>query len=293
MSDQVTTFNFESYSRGIHLLSQQLSEATRAAVMEESMSGKRGFFDQVGAVQMQAKVGRAVDIPVVNTPHARRSITALDRQIRDFVDEFDKLKVLNDPTNAYSLAFAAAAAREVDKIVIAAALGTAYSGEEGTTPIVLPSAQKIAAGSTGFTLAKLQQAVTKLKGANAVGAGDSIHVFWTARQEEQFINTNEVKSSDFNNTKVMVEGALSSFYGCNFHRVEDVSAGERILPKVSTTRSCIAWVKSGMKLGLWKPPYGRVDYLPERDAWQVMAGLSAGATRMEEVKVVQIDAVES
>lgn len=293
MSDQVTTFNFESYSRGIAMLSQQFSEMTRSAVMEETMSGKRGFFDQVGAVQMQAKVGRAVDIPVVNTPHARRSVTALDRQIRDFVDEFDKLKVLNDPTNAYSLAFAAAAAREVDKIVIAAALGTAYSGEEGTTPIVLPSTQKIAVGSTGFTLAKLQQAVTKLKSANAVGPGDSIHVFWTARQEEQFINTNEVKSSDFNNTKVMVEGALSSFYGCNFHRVEDVSAGERILPKVSTTRSCVAWVRSGMKLGLWKAPYGRVDYLPERDAWQVMAGLSAGATRLEEVKVVQIDVLES
>ena len=131
MSDQVTTFNFESYSRGISILSQQLSEATRTAVIEETMSGKRGFFDQVGAVQMQAKVGRAVDIPVVNTPHARRSVTALDRQIRDFVDEFDKLKVLNDPTNAYSLAFAAAAAREVDKIVIGAALGTAYRGRGG------------------------------------------------------------------------------------------------------------------------------------------------------------------
>jgi len=293
MSDQITTFNFESYSRGINLLSQQLSEQTRQAVMEESMSGKRGFFDQVGAVQMQAKVGRAVDIPVVNTPHARRSITALDRHIRDFVDEYDKLKILNDPTNAYTLAFGGASAREIDKIVINAALGTAFTGEEGTTSVVLPTTQKIAVGTTGFTLAKLQQAVTKLKGANAVMPGDSIHVFWTAKQEEQFINTSEVKSSDFNNTKVMVSGALTSFYGCNFHRIEDVSSSERILPKASTTRTCVAWVKSGIKLGIWKNPFGRVDYLPERDSWQVMAGLSAGATRMEEVKVVQIDVVEA
>lgn len=293
MSDQVTVFNFESYSRGINLLSQQLSEKIRGAVMEESMSGKRGFFDQVGTVKMQPKVGRAVDIPTVNTPHARRSITALDRHIRDFVDEYDKLKILNDPTNAYSMAFAAAAAREVDKIVIDAALGTAYTGEEGTTAVPLPTAQKIAAGGTGFTLAKLMQAVRMVKGANGVNPGDSIHVAWTAKQEEAFINTTEVKSSDFNNTKVMVEGAMTSFYGTNFHRIEDVSSTERMLPLVTTTRSCILWVKSGMKLGVWKNPYGRVDYLPERDSWQVMAGLSAGATRMEEVKVVQIDVVES
>lgn len=293
MSDQVTTFNFESYSRGINLLSQQLSEKTRAAVMEESMTGKRVFFDQVGVVAMQAKTGRAVDIPVVNTPHARRSVTALDYHMRDFVDEFDKLKILNDPTNGYSMAFAGAAARQIDKIVINAALGTAYTGEEGSTAVPLPTAQKIAVGTTGFTLAKLQQAVRILKSANAVMPGDSIHIFWTAKQEESFINTSEVKSSDFNRDKVLVDGALSYFYGCNFHRVEDVSSSERILPKASTTRSCVAWVKSGMKLGVWKNTFGRVDYLPERDSWQVMAGLSAGATRMEEVKVVQIDVVES
>jgi hypothetical protein len=293
MSDQITTFNYESYSRGIAVLSQQLSEMTRQAVMEESMSGKRGFFDQVGAVAMQAKTGRAVDIPVVATPHARRSITALDYYIRDFVDEFDKLKILNDPTNAYSQAFGAASARQIDKVVINAALGTAYTGEEGSTAVALPSTQKIAAGGTGFTLAKLQQAVRMVKSANALLPGDAVHVFWTARQEESFINTTEVKSSDFNNQKVLVEGALRSFYGCNFHRIEDVSAAERILPLVSTTRSCVLWVKSGMKLGVWKNTFGRVDYLPERDSWQVMAGLSVGATRMEEVKVVQIDVVES
>ena len=293
MSDQIVTFNYESYSQGITLLSQQLMQNTMGTCIQEPMSGKRVFFDQVGRVAMQQKTGRAVDIPVVNTPHARRSCTSKDYYIRDFVDEFDKLKILNDPTNAYTQAFSAAGAREVDRTLIAAALGTAYTGEEGSTPVALPSAQKIAVGSTGFTLDKLREAVKILKAANAVMPGDGIHVFWTAAQEEEFINANEVKSSDFNNTKVMVEGAVTYFYGVQFHRLEDVSSSERILPKVSTTRSCVAWVRSGMRLGLWKSPYGRVDFLPERDAWQVMAGLSVGATRMEEVKVVQIDVIES
>lgn len=293
MSDQIATFNYSSYSQGVETLAQQLSQMTRDTVIEEEMSGKRVFFDQVGAVRMQPKLGRAVDVPVVNTPHARRSVTARDFYIRDFVDEFDRLKVLNDPTNAYSQAFAAAAAREIDKVLVEAALGPAYTGEEGASLVTLPSSQIVAVGASGFTLDKLRQGVRLLKAANAVLPGDQVHVFWTARQEEEFINTTEVKSSDFNNQKVMVDGALSFFYGCHFHRIEDVSASERILPKSGTTRSCVAWVKSGMRLGTWKKAHGRVDYLPERDSWQVMAGLSVGATRMEEAKVVQIDVVES
>jgi len=293
VSDQIPTFNYSAYSAGVHQLSQQMTQMTRDTVIEEAMSGKRVYFDQVGAVRMQPKLGRAVDIPVVNTPHARRSVTARDFHIRDFVDEFDKLKVLNDPTNAYTTAFAAAAARETDRVLVEAALGPAFVGEEGATVVTLPAGQAIAAGGAGFTLDKLRQGVRLLKAANAVMPGDSIHVFWTARQEEEFINTTEVKSSDFNSQKVMVEGALAYFYGCHFHRIEDVGAGERILPKSGSTRSCVAWVKSGLRLGTWKAAHGRVDYLPERDSWQVMAGLSVGATRMEESKVVQIDVLES
>lgn len=293
MSDQIPSFNYSAYSEGVEQLAQQMTQMTRDTVIEEGMSGKRVFFDQVGAVRMQPKLGRAVDIPVVNTPHARRSVTAKDFYIRDFVDEFDRLAVLNDPTNAYTSAFAAAAARETDRVLVEAALGTAFVGEEGATAVTLPGGQQIAAGGAGFTLDKLRKTVRVLKAANAVMPGDTIHVFWTAAQEEEFINTNEVKSSDFNSQKVMVDGALSYFYGCHFHRIEDVSANERILPKSGSTRSCVAWVRSGMRLGTWKKAHGRVDYLPERDSWQVMAGLSVGATRMEESKVVKIDVTEA
>lgn len=293
MSNQIPTFNYQSYSQGIEMLVQQMSRETRGAVMEESMSSERVFFDQIGAVAAVEKTGRAQDVAVVNTPHARRSCTATDYAFRDFVDSFDKLKILNDPTNAYSQAFSAANARKVDQIVMSAALGTAYTGKEGTTAVPLPSAQKIAAATSGFTLAKLQTAVQRIKSANALMPGDSLHVAWTAKQELQFINTDEVKSFDFNNQKVMVDGRLTYFYGCYFHRMEDDDASGEILPLESTTRSCVLWAKSGLKLGTWKAPYGSVDWLPEKQTWQVLAGMSVGATRMQEKKVIQIDVVES
>ena len=293
MSEQINVFNYQAYNHSLTLLAQQFASECRKAAMEEQMTGKRVYFDQVGAVRMQQKSGRAVDIPTVNTPHSRRTVTAKDFYLRDFIDEFDRLKILEDPTNAYSQSFAAAAQREIDKILIEAALGPAFTGEEGATVVPFPASQMIAAGGTGFTLNKLRQAVRLLKEANAILPDEAVHVFWTARQEEEFINTTEVKSSDFNTQKVMASGKLEQFYGCVFHRLEDVSTNERILPKAATTRSCVLWAKSGMKLGVWREPHGRIDYLAERDSWQVMSGLSAGATRMEEKKVVQLDCVES
>lgn len=293
MSDQVPVFNYQSYSTGVELLAQQMSSQTRQAVREESMSGKRHAFDQVGAVRMKKKEGRATDIPSVNTLHARRWVTAQDFYIRDFVDEFDKLKILNDPTNAYTQAFAAAASRELDKTVIDAALGTAYIGEDGTESVALPNEQKIAAGGTGFTLEKLQEASEKLKAANALMPGDTCHVFWTARQEREFINTNQVSSVDFNRERVLPDGTVKYFYGCHFHLLEDDAEIGHLLPKSGSTRSCAMFLRSGINLGTWKAPYGRVAWIDERESYQVMAGMSIGAVRMQDSKVIEIAVEES
>ena len=292
MSDQITTAFHQKFAAGIGLLAQQMKAVTDGTTRTEGMDGERAFFDQIGVVKMQDKVGRAVDIPVVNTPHSRRSVTAIDKYMRDFIDSFDKLKILNDPTNAYSEVFVAAGKRAKDKIALDAGFGTSFTGKTGATAVPLPAGQIIAAGGTGFTFPKLRQAVTKLKGSNILMPGDVIHCFWTAKQEEEFINTTEVKSSDFNRTKVLVNGELEFFYGTNFRRIEDVSPTERMLPFSGGVRSTILWVKRAMLLGTWKDIHGKLAWIDERDAWQVMAGMSMGATRMQEVGVVQIDVDE-
>lgn len=297
MSNQVSTAFIQQYRQGYAMLVQQRTSKLRACVREETIAGKKTSFDQIGAVRMQRRNGRAVNVNIVDTPHKRRWVSAVDYDLGDYIDDFDKLNVLQDPTNAYTQAFSAAGKREIDYIIAQAALGTAYTGEEGTTAVVLPAAQKIAVGGTGFTLAKLQQAVEKLKTANALDEGDEINIAWTAKQELEFINTTEVKSSDFSRVKVMDEGGVERFYRVNFHLFEDFRNPDgttvSMLPKSGTTRSLPLWVKSGVVLGLKKDVYGSVDWIAEKKSYLVAAGLSAGAVRMEEEKVVQIDVVES
>lgn len=293
MSVEITTAFRQEYKSGIEMLVQQMSSKMRSAVREESISGKRAFFDQVGAVAATEATERHGDTQYVDTPHKRRSVSARTYRVADLIDVPDMIRTLNDPTNAYSQAFAAALNRAIDREIAAAAIGTAFTGETGTTPVALPAAQKIAAGGTGFTLAKLRSAMKTFKAANAVTPGDELFVAWTSAQEDEFMDAAEVKSVDYNTQKVLVSGGIEGFYGFNFVRLEDAADGA-LLPKASNVRACFAWAKSGLLLGLGQDITARIDPLPAKNyAVQVYASMDVGATRMQEEKVVQIDCVES
>lgn len=293
MSVEITTAFRQEYKSGIEMLVQQMSSKMREAVRVETVSSKRAFFDQIGAVAATEATERHGDTQYVNTPHKRRSVATKTYRVADLIDVPDMIRTLNDPTNAYSQAFAAALNRGIDREIATAAIGTAYTGESGTTSVALPSSQQIAAGGTGFTLAKLREAMTKFKGNNAIMPGDELYVAWTSAQEEEFMDTSEVKSVDFNTQRVLVNGGIEGFYGFKFIRLEDAADGV-LLPKVSTTRSCFAWCKSGVLLGMGQDITAKIDPIPSKNySVQVYASMDIGATRMQEEKVVQIDVVES
>jgi hypothetical protein len=176
MSGDITTAFRQEYKSGIEMLVQQMSSKMRGAVREEAISAKRAFFDQIGAVAATEATERHADTQYVETPHKRRSVSAKTYRVADLVDVPDLIRTLNDPTNAYSQAFAAALNRGIDREIAAAATGTAYTGETGTNAVTLPASQKIPAGGSGFTLAKLRQAMKTFKGANAIAPGDELYV---------------------------------------------------------------------------------------------------------------------
>ena len=63
------------------------------------------------------------------------------------------------------------------------------------------------------------------------------------------------------------------------------------LPLVSAnTRGVLAFVKSGVHLGVWKDIETRVDERKDLSSipWQIYTCASAGAVRLEQGKVVQI-----
>ena len=132
MSSQVTTAFVQQYSANVQMLSQQMGSRLRDAVRIENVVGKNAFIDQIGKATAQLRTSRHADTPQLDTPHARRRLSLASYEYADLIDDQDKVRMLIDPTSFYAQAAAAAMGRAMDDVIIAAALGTASTGETGS-----------------------------------------------------------------------------------------------------------------------------------------------------------------
>jgi len=284
MSTQVTTAFVQQYSANVQMLSQQMGSLLRDKVRVESITGKNAFLDQVGSVTAVEKTSRHSDTPQIDTPHARRRISLSDYEFADLIDQQDKVRLLIDPTSSYAQAAAMAMGRAIDDVIISAALGTAYTGETGSTSTA--NANTIAHGSGGLTVAKLRTAKQTLD-LSDVDPSIPRHIIVSPRQISDLLNITEVTSADFNTVKALANGEINTYLGFNF-------IVSNRLALSSTTRSCIAFAQDGIALGIGKDVNARIDERADKSyATQVYYCMSIGATRMEEDKVVEVQCTES
>ena len=270
-----------------HLAQQKMSRLREAVMIKTGVRGSKFEQPQIGKTEAKPRAARHADTPLVQVPHQRRWGVVQPYDWADLVDDTDKLQVLADPTNAYSQAAAAAMGRAIDRVVINAMTGAASAGQEGTQSVVLPAGQKIAVGAKGLTVEKLRSAAQKLRAAEAYGMMNEWYLALTAQQLDDLLGTTEVTSADYNTVRALVQGEIDTFLGFKFIHTE-------LLPKTGTSRSVLAWAKSGVCLGLSKDIESKIEQRADKNyAWQVYACMSLGAVRLEEVKVVQIACLES
>jgi hypothetical protein len=287
MSTEITTAFVEQYSSNIQMLSQQKGSLLRDKVRVESVTGKNAFFDQVGSVTASVRTTRHADTPQSDTPHSRRRVSLVDYEFADLIDDLDKVRMLVDPTSTYALAAAYAMGRAMDDAIITAATGSADTGVAGGTAVALPSSQIIAeAGTTGMTIAKLREAKEIIDLAD-VDPSLPRHIIVSPKQITDLLGTTEVTSSDFNTVKALAQGDINTFLGFNF-------IVSNRLAIATNKRKCIAFVSDGIGLAVGKDATARIDERADKGyATQVYYSAAFGATRMEEEKVVEIQAHEA
>ena len=287
MSSQITTAFVQQYSNNVAMLSQQKGSLLRGTVDVETVVGKNSFFDQVGVATAQKRVTRHSDTPQMDTPHARRRVSLVDYEYADLIDNQDKIRTLIDPTSSYAMAAAYALGRAQDDEIIAAVSGTAFTGETGSTSTVLPSAQKITeSGTDGLTIAKLRSAKEILDSGN-VDPSIPRTIVVGPKQITDLLGTTEVTSSDFNSVKALANGEVNSFLGFNFIVSNRLSIA-------SSKRLCLVYANDGMKMAIGQDLMTRIDERSDKGyATQVYVCQSIGSTRMEESKIVTIEAHEA
>lgn len=286
MSNQITTAFVQQFSANVQMLSQQTGSLLRGSVDEESVTGEKAFFDQVGSSAAVKRTSRHGDTPMVETPHSRRMVTMDSYEWADLIDDADKVRMLADPTSVYAKSAAAAMGRAMDDSIIAAATGSALTGKSGSTSTAMTSSHIIAHGSADLTIAKL---ITAKKTLDLASVDPSIprYIAVGPDQIEALLNTTSVTSADFNTVKALVQGEVDTFLGFKFITSTRLAVASNI-------RTCFAWAEDGVKLAVGKDVMSRIDERSDKSySTQVYYCATFGATRMEEEKVVSILCDES
>lgn len=306
MSTQITTAMVNQYGANVQFLAQQKGSRFRAYVRQEMQHSLAEYFDQVGVAVAQQKTTRNSDTPLMNTPHARRQVTMTDWEYADLIDRQDRIRTIIDPTNPYAVAAGWALGRSMDDQIIANALGTAYTGQTGSTAVTHPNSQKYASNDgSAFQNLTVEDLIEVKEMFDAADVDESIprYLAYTHSQLASILGTTQVTSSLYTNVKALVEGKVDTFLGFKFIRSERLltyptGSGVTASPttgavgsgsSVDGFRRCIAWAHDGLILTTGIDI--NVDIGPRRDksnATQVYACMSIGASRMEEVKVVEI-----
>lgn len=309
MSFEITeAFVNEFHSNVVHL-AQQKGSKFQNKVRNESQGGESDFFDRIGAVDAELKVGRHSDTTYMNTPHSRRRVTTSPYFFADLIDKEDKVKVLNSPESEYLIAALNALGRGKDDEIIAAALGSAWGGDRGQTEVVLPTSQKVAAhdGSTttgvGLNVDTLIRVAFKFDNAEIDEEAKKYFAI-NSYAKMALLNNTEVQSSDYNTIKALVKGEINEYMGFEFVKSErlprsasnvtytvtngTVGAGTGTITAASSRRG-FAWVQDGLLMSTAEEVMTKITEMPTKHySTQVYAKMNIGATRMEEVKVVEV-----
>jgi hypothetical protein len=305
MSFQVDTALVQSYKANVTIKFQQRVSRLRPYVRVESQNAEFDFYDRIGPTDAQEVLTRHGDTPLISTPHDRRRVALRDFDWADMIDNKDKLRMLIDPTSAYTRNAVSALSRKIDDVIIEAAFGTAYTGKTGSTTVAfgagVTASSTVAtnyvetgtAANSNLTVAKLRRVRYLLEKAEALdeeamlGGAYDLCIAVDPSQKQALLRDPQVTSADYNNVRALVDGKIDTYMGFKFIMLNR-------LPVASSIRSCIAWEKEGLLLAVADEI--NVDVGPRRDkrnSIQVYVKGSFNSTRMWEEKVVKVNCDET
>jgi Phage capsid protein len=287
------------YTTRIELLLQQEISRLRGMVDTGTHVGKMASpIQQIAPLEFTQPGARYSDIEFQLSQYVRRWVSPQDRHLPVPIDTFDMLKTIVNPTSSISDAVKAAAERFYDDVIIAAAFATAQTGvdpsslQSETWPATtfLVSDTFDSASSSGMTYSKIIEGRRILEHYQNDLDRQSVTLVVGSQQNSDMLKQMEVIDKNYNDGSVVEEGRVRYILGCR------IISSERLATSSSNTlRNTIMFVRSGMYLGLWKDLV--IDVTQRKDKvgypWQIYGMLSAGATRTQLGKIVQINCADT
>lgn len=282
------------------LVQQSDSRFSKAVTYETGCTGEVKYVDQIKPIDVIEITQRLQATAISEIETNKRAIFPQRFAVPKHFDEFDEVQLAAQslPTSATFREMKGGVNRQLDDLVIAAATGTAQEGASGQTSIALPAGQKLLVDrGTGtnenFTIEKWLDVKelfeqNEVVGQDAEAMGDTPYIALGSSQLRGLYDEAKVTSSDYaGELTALYRGEIDQFLGFKVIRSERLSVNTDI-------RTCFAWVPSGIALDVWVNPTFKIsernDY---NEAIQLRGKFMAGASRLEEEKVVEIPCDET
>lgn len=283
MGDTQNTIYAQAYSRNIMQLAQQkYSKLLPYVYVKPNVRGKTFFQDQIGKWEMETKGGRNVQTPNNDPALERRMGTMVDFHDARLLDRGDDLRTISDPKSAYTLAAASSLGRRIDDSILSAAVGTAYTGETGSTSV---THSNVVSTTAGYLYLSNIASIKARFDDDDVDEEDRVAVI-TPTVLSRMLQESQLTSADYNAVKALVRGEIDTFMGFKWitsTRIAEISGGN----VNAGSYSCVAFQKYGVCVALADSPLVRTDQRADLSySWQIYYELNIGATRLEEERVV-------
>jgi len=305
MPNYIDTAFVKIFHDNILMALQQRGSRLRPYVTNDVLRGEQMFYDVLDKdddittlVDDNTSVDtRHPDTVITDPTWNRRMVTGKFLTKAYLIENKDRVRMLADPTDKYILNIANAMGRKIDKIILNAATGTAYTGKDGTTAVDLPSTQVVAHDDKGLTFDKLMQAKEILDSAD-VPPDEPRYLVLPARQVFKLLDdlagTNLTRDAD--TVRAIAQGGLDTYMGFKFIMTNLTNTETVTLSDGTTTKTAddvICFTQEGILLAINKETQAKISERPDKNyATQIFFGMYVGGTRLDEQRVVKIQAVQ-
>jgi hypothetical protein len=268
---------FDSEVKQAYQGQRMLAGLTRERTGVEGSTVK---FPKIGKGSATVRVPQT-DVTPLNVSYSQVTATMEDYIAAEYSDIFNQQKVNFNERQELVQVVAGAIARRMDQVVLdalaAASSPSTVSNDIGGT-------------DSNLNVAKMRAAKKALDANNVPSEGRILVIH--ANSLDSLLGETEVTSSDFNTVKALVQGDINTFLGFNVVTLGDRDEGGLPIDG-SSDRTCYAFHRDALGLGIGMGQTSRVDYIAEKTSYLVASMFSAGAVAIDDEGIVTITCRES
>ncbi|WP_421876591.1 phage capsid protein [Pacificispira sp.] len=268
MSTTIDNTFITQWTAEVHHNFQQLNSNLRGAVRTvNNVVGEAYKFPVIGTGSATKNKARHADLQPMDVSHSIKTATLSNWHGVEWIDDLDQFKTNADYRREYLTTVTGAINRGLEEEIVTAMATTTNSATAGAMDTDL--------------VAELHKELTK----NKVPMGDRYLIIHYGALEDM-LNDAKIASNDYLSKEAFTTGFVKGVMGFNVILMEDAD----LLPvDTASKHTCFAFHKSALGLAIGKDISLRVDYRSDKDLWQVMGKLSAGAVAVDPAGIISVE----